>query len=198
MVSRFAIVTVGAISLLLTGLYLRSFESGQINVMSESQSSVPIEVTLSVPPSSSSNLGAASIRVTITNNSPHTVWILSWSSPVDARAVVTGMFKFISTTTNKPAPCLDMKINRRMPDFFLPDDDAIVEVPAKGTYEKDFIAKEPEVALTKGDRYRVKTEGWWMRVWVHDGSTDAAKLEVESAISGDFVSNEIEVDIAEA
>jgi hypothetical protein len=198
MVSRFAIVTAGAISLLFTGLYLRSFEFGQINIMSESSSSVPIEVTLSVPPSPSSNLGAAAIRVTITNNSPHTVSILSWSSPIDARAVVTGMFQFVSTTTNKPAPCLDMKINRRMPDFFLPDDDAIVEVPAKGTFEKDFIAKEPEVALTKGDRYRVKTEGWWMRVWVHDGSTDPAKLDVESAISGDFVSNEIEVDIPEA
>lgn len=84
-----------------------------------------------------------------------------------------------------------------MPEFFLPDDDAIVEIPAGGKFEKDFIAREPEVALTKGDRYRVKTEGWWMRYWVHDGSIDPKKLDVDKGRSGDFLSNEIEVDVPE-
>jgi hypothetical protein len=198
MVSRFVIVTAGAIFLLVTGIYLRTSNVVQLGTMSEPSSSVPIDVALSIPPTPSSNLGSAAIRVTITNNFPHTISLLSWSSPVDPRAVITGMFQFISTTTNNPAPCLDMKINRRMPAYFLPDDDAIVEIPSGGTFEKDFIVQEPEVALTKGDRYRVKTEGWWMRFWVHDGSIDPTRLSTESGRSGDFLSNEIEVDIPTA
>jgi hypothetical protein len=90
-----------------------------------------------------------------------------------------------------------MKINRRMPAYFLSDEEPIVQVPARGKFEKDFVVQEPDVVLTKGDRYRVKTEGWWMRVWVHDGSIDTEKLSIESGRSGDFFSNEIEVDIAE-
>jgi hypothetical protein len=196
MVSRFVFITTGAVLLLFTGVYLsRSSNFDHLGIMSEPSSSVPMDVTLSVPPSASSDLGSAAFRVTITNTSPHAIFILTWQSPIDPRAVRTGMFKFVSTTTNTAAPCMDMKLNRRMPEFFNPDDEAIVEVPAGGKFEEDFIAKEPEVALTKGDRYKVKTEGWWMRYWVHDGSINPAHLGVDKGRSGEFLSNEIEVDV---
>ena len=198
---RFVAAVVGVGLILYSSGCLWNWAVVPATIMPETSdiSSVPIEVHLSVPPTPASNLGSTVIRVTITNNSPHPVYILSWSTPLDRRAVITGQFQFISTTTNDPAPCPNMKINRRMPDSFLSNDDAIFEVPAKGSIVKDVVAAEPEVALTKGDRYRVKTEGWWMRFWVYDGEKeDPVRLVVEDGKSGDFLSNEIEVDVLDA
>ncbi|TVY82079.1 hypothetical protein LSUE1_G004956 [Lachnellula suecica] len=159
---------------------------------------VPLRVTLSLEDSAHSNLGAATVHVTVTNLSPHPVSILRWSSPLDPRAIAMGTLKFVSSRTNETAPCLNIKINRKMPasGYFSMGDDQITTIPAGGTAQRDLQAKEPEVALTKGEQYLVKARGRWMGVWIHESEEkEAPKLRMEDALTGDFESNRIGIEI---
>ncbi|TVY50258.1 hypothetical protein LCER1_G007264 [Lachnellula cervina] len=158
-------------------------------------SSIPLQVTLSTESSASSNLGSATIHVAVKNTSPHPVYLLLWSSPLDPRAVAMGVVKFVSSTTNTTAPFLNIKINRQAPEsgYFSMEDDHIVMIPGAGTAERDLEAREPEVALTKGERYLAKAQGHWMGVWTYE--TDGEKLSMEDGLFGQFESNAIEIEI---
>jgi hypothetical protein len=158
---------------------------------------VPIQVTLSES-SAKSNLGSATVHVTLTNLSPHTISLLRWSSPLDARAIAMGAVRFISTTTNKTAPYLNIKINRKMPEsgYFSVEDEWITTIPPSGTAQKELKAGEPEVALTKGEKYRVVAQGRWMGVWRRENEQEeVSTLRLDDALTGDFESNEIEIEI---
>ncbi|RDL40147.1 uncharacterized protein BP5553_00126 [Venustampulla echinocandica] len=198
--SRLLVLTAGAI-LFLAGTYFRYPRIlDELVQMADSSaiSSVPIEVTLSSDTTASSNLGKATIRVTLTNTSPHSISVLQWLSPLDTRAVAIGAFAFTSTRTNSLAPCLNLKLNRKLPESgsFPADANEIIRIPPKGTVEKEVEAKEPDVALTKGERYRVVAQGQWMRVWIHSGEIDQPeKLSLEDGISGEYKSNELEIEI---
>lgn len=73
------------------------------------------------------------------------------------------------------------------------EDDHIVMIPADGTAERDLEAREPEVALTKGEKYLAKAQGYWMGVWTYE--TDGEKLSMEDGLLGQFESNAIEIEI---
>lgn len=198
---RLLVLTAGTI-LFLAGTYLRYPRIlDEVVQMADSSgiSSVPVEVTLSSDTTASSNLGSAAIRVTLTNTSPHPISVLRWLSPLDDRAVAMGAFKFTSTKTNSPAPCLNLKLNRKIPESgsFLNDADEIISIPPKGTVDRDFEIKAPEVSLTKGEQYRVVAQGQWMKVWIQDedGAGKPKKLSLEDGISGEYESNELEIEI---
>lgn len=158
--------------------------------------SVPFEVELSTGLASDSDLGSIVVHIKITNKTPHRIFLLSWLSPLDPRAVAMGKFSFISTKTNNPAPCIDIKINRKPPAYFAPSDHVIIELPANGEVKRAVVAKEPDVALTKGERYRVKTEGHWMTFWVQeDEADDMSELRMEDGKSGEYESNAIEIEV---
>ncbi|KAG9231552.1 hypothetical protein BJ875DRAFT_469159 [Amylocarpus encephaloides] len=202
MLTRLASTTAGAALLLLATAYFLYSDILSTNDMQADSdtSSLPLEVKLSVAPAPASDLGSVALRITVSNLTPHTISILVWSSPLDPRAVVTGVFDFRSANTNERAPCLDVKFNRKLPDsgYFERTDDAIVEIPATGSIERVIVVKEPEVALAKGERYLVRTEGHWRQIWIHGGGEDGdalLKLSMEEGSIADFASDELAIDV---
>jgi hypothetical protein len=162
--------------------------------------STPLKVILSPSTSVSSTLGSAKIHITVENLSAHPVSILRWSSPLDLHAAAIGVFTFASTTTNTPAPCLDMKFNYHLPTsgYFAFDDENTIHIPGNGKIERDVEFKEPEIALTKEEKYVVKTQGSWTGVWIHDKVREGPRrlyLEDGDLMRGNFESNEIKIEI---
>ena len=200
MYRRILIVTTGGLFLLLTTTYLFFLEplSSVVEQQLPIMRSVPLQVTLSKESSANSNLGSATIHVTVTNLSPNPVYLLLWSSPLDPRAVAMGTLKFVSSRTNETAPCLNLKINRKLPEsgYFSLEDEHIITIPAEGTAQRDLEAKEPEVALTKGEKYLARAQGYWMGVWTQEnGGKNIEKLSMEDGLSGQYESNAIEIEI---
>lgn len=107
-----------------------------------------------------------------------------------------GAVRFISTETNKTAPYLNIKINRKLPEsgYFSVEDEWITTIPPGGTAQKELKAGEPEVALKKGEKYRVIAQGRWMGVWRQENE-ELSTLKLDDAMTGDFESNEIEIEI---
>ena len=162
-------------------------------------SPIPLDVTLSERLSSESNLGSAKLRITLQNTSPHELFLLRWSSPLDSSVPAIGVVSFTSTKTGGKAPCLDMKINHRLPPegYFAVDDQSIVHIPANGKVEKVVEFNEPKIALVKGEEYRAKATGFWMGVWVNESGKEIEKLVMgEEMRTGEFESNEILVKIS--
>ncbi|KAL2065289.1 hypothetical protein VTL71DRAFT_2958 [Oculimacula yallundae] len=157
---------------------------------------IPLKITISPSTTSQSILGSVSLLITLTNTSPHPVFLLRWNSPFDASLPALGLVKFTSTTTGDVAPCLDMKINHRMPPdgTFSVDDESIVKIEAGGKVEKVVEFGEPKVALVKGEEYSVKASGNWMGVWAFDAGEERETLSMESGVrTGEWESNEIVV-----
>jgi hypothetical protein len=201
MYRRTLIVTTGALFLLLTTTYLFSLEplSSVVEQQSPLMRSVPLQVTLSKESwVANSDLGSVTIHVTLTNLSPNPIYLLLWSSPLDPRAIVTGTLKFVSPETNQSAPCLDIKINRKLPEsgYFSIEDEEIITIPAEGTAQRFLEAREPEVALTKGEKYWVRARGNWMGVWTQGKEGQhVERLALEDGLSGEFESNVIEIEM---
>ena len=200
MYRRISTTTTGVLFLLLTTTYL--FLSRPLSSAVEQEApimrSIPLQVSLSKESSANSDLGSATIHVTVKNTSPNPVYLLLWSSPLDPRAVAMGTVKFVSSKTNTTAPCLNIKINRKVPKsgYFSIEDDHIVMIPADGTVQRALEAREPEVALTKGEKYLARAQGHWMGVWTQGNvGNEVKKLSVEDGLIGEFESNTIEIEI---
>ncbi|TVY89271.1 hypothetical protein LAWI1_G003934 [Lachnellula willkommii] len=200
MYRRILITTTSVLFLLLTTTYL--FFSEPLSSVVEQEvpimHSIPLQVILSKESSANSNLGSATIHVIVKNTSPSPVYLLLWSSPLDPRAVAMGTVKFVSSKTNTTALCLNIKINRKVPKsgYFSVEDDHIMMIPADGTAQRDLEAREPEVALAKGEKYLVKAQGHWMGVWTQENDgKNIEKLSVEDGLTGEFDSNTIEIEI---
>ncbi|PVH77723.1 hypothetical protein DL98DRAFT_463354 [Cadophora sp. DSE1049] len=162
-------------------------------------SSIPLEVILSPEISEESILGSAKIRITLTNTSPHEIFLLRWSSPLDSSVPSIGVVSFTSTKTGLKAPCLDMKINHRLPPegYFPIDDQSIVHIPANGKVDTVVEFKEPKVALVKGDEYRAKAVGSWMGVWINESGKEIERLVMDQGMrTGEFESNEIVIRVS--
>lgn len=118
---------------------------------------------------------------------------------MDAQVAALGVVSFSSTETGEVAPCLNMKINHRMPrsGYFESDDEQIVHIPAHGKVDTEVVFKEPEVALTKGGEYRARASGFWAGVWIHDHSEKDFKLMIDDTMEiGEYESNEIVIQVA--
>ena len=57
---------------------------------------------------------------------------------------------------------------------------------------REVKVKEMEISLVKGEKYRVRLEGWWGTVWVGEGELRAGEGRM-----GDFKSEGIEVQVPE-
>ncbi|CZR62118.1 uncharacterized protein PAC_12015 [Phialocephala subalpina] len=188
----------GVILLIFVALYLvrDDFLPGPDNMTTSS--SIPIQVSLSSDVSDASIFGSAKLRITLSNTSPHDISLLRWSSPLDNHVPAIGVISFTSSKTGDAAPCLNMKINHRMPTngYFSADDQSIIHVPAHGKVDEEVVFKEPEVALIKGEEYKAKAQGNWMGVWVHEGGQKDEKLMFGDEMrTGKFESEDIVVNI---
>ncbi|CZT11013.1 uncharacterized protein RCO7_10999 [Rhynchosporium graminicola] len=93
-----------------------------------------------------------------------------------------------------------MKINRRVPPegYFAVGDESIVRVEGKGKVERTVVFKEPQVALGRGEEYRVSGRGMWMGVWVGEvgegREMERLVMSEEGGMrTGEWESNEIVV-----
>ncbi|KAG4434612.1 hypothetical protein IFR05_009905 [Cadophora sp. M221] len=194
MASNRTFVTTAVAILAFTAIYLIYGDFVTIPSNMTSSLSIPIEVTLFPETSEQSMFGSAKLRITLTNTLPYEVFLLRWSSPLDLSVPSIGVVAFTSTKTGTKAPCLDMKINHRVPPdgHFSIDDQSIVRIPANDKVDTVVEFKEPKVALVKGEEYRAKAEGAWMGVWVNESGQKVEKLSMEDGMrTGEFASNEV-------
>jgi hypothetical protein len=164
---------------------------------SDHSSTVPIEVSVLdviATESETNQSPIVKLKVALRNTSDKPVSFLRWSTPFDPRAVPSGVFEFKSTTTGELAPCLNLKLNRKMPESGSYDREDIEHIDAGGEVSKNIEVKAPEVVLNKGDKYVVKARGSWMHVIV--GETTDMKSDDDGVLRGDFESEGVEVEIA--
>lgn len=157
---------------------------------------VPIQISISnitTIDDEVSNPPTISLKVTLRNASDKPVSFLRWSTPFDQRAVPMGIFKFRSIATGHFAPCLDLKINRRIPREGVFSDDDIISIDAGEEVSKTFEVRAPELVLTRGEKYLVNAEGFWMHVFI--GDRDEARRTEAEVLSEDFESDGVEVEL---
>jgi len=187
--------------------------TAQSESSSSSSPDIPITIDISEIPllpdsSSGSDDASVTLHITLRNTSPRPITFLRWSTPIDDDAVAMGMFKLTSLSTNTEVPCLDLKINRKMPK-----DDTFILKPGhmEGSFVGDLAKMKPEGVVTKqvvittaeveirtGERYRVQARGRWLGVWVErndDGDGKYVMREEDGWRTGEFASNGIEVDV---
>lgn len=177
-------------ALILCGLFVR-MDSSQTN-----NHDVPIQISISdvrTIDNESSSPPTVSLKVTLWNTSSKPVSFLRWSTPFDLQAVPIGIIKFRSVATGDFAPCLDLKLNRKMPREGVFSNDDIITLDADGEESKNIEVKAPEVVLTKGEKYVVNAKGFWMHVLV--GDREEAKKTDASVLRGDFESEGVEIEV---
>lgn len=200
MYHRYFAVGTSALILLLTTAYIRCagfpFDS---TIMADTSTDlqVPIEISITRNTAITSDLGSAAIRVALRNTSPHDLFLLRWSSPLDPMASAMGVFKFRSTRTNELAPGMNIKVNRRLPDGgnFAVSSEDIIKITSGASVEKEIVVKEPQVVLSKGESYRITAEGFWQGIWIPLQNENIEKLNYGEALRDEYRSNEIEIAI---
>jgi hypothetical protein len=187
----------GTLVLLLIFLSYCSVRIVSYSKMTSDQSStIPIEVSVSdviVAGSETDHSPVVKLKVALRNTSDKPISFLRWSTPFDPRAVPSGVFEFKSSTTGELAPCLNLKLNRKMPESGTYDEEDIEHIDAGGEISKTIEVKAPEVVLSKGEKYVVKAKGIWMHVVV--GERTDMKSDDDGALRGDFESEGVEVEI---
>ncbi|ESZ91570.1 hypothetical protein SBOR_8040 [Sclerotinia borealis F-4128] len=158
------------------------------------QHNVPIQISISditTIDSEASSSPTVSLKVTLRNTSDKPVSFLRWSTPFDLRAAPMGIFKFKSVAKGDFAPCLDLKLNRKIPRNGVFSDDDIVSIDAGGEESKIIEIKAPEIVLTRGEKYVVNAKGFWMHVLI--GGRDETKKADAKVLREDFESDGVEM-----
>jgi hypothetical protein len=195
-----AIISTALIILTYYGISIPATVLGIMATQNPSSSSdIPIKVTISPASQSSSSTEPSSLflNVTLENTSPsQPLSLLRWSSPLDPHADAIGVFSFSSKSTGNHAPCINLKINRKIPGsgVFSQGDENIVTIEAGGKIEREAEVRDHEVELEKGETYAVKAKGRWMGVWVGEqrvlGMGEGSGLR-----TGEFESESVEVSV---
>ncbi|EDN98881.1 predicted protein [Sclerotinia sclerotiorum 1980 UF-70] len=126
------------------------------------QHDVPIQISISDVTSIDSEPSSPptiSLKVTLRNTSDKPVSFLRWSTPFDIRAVPMGIFKFQSVASGDFAPCLELKLNRKIPREGVFSDDDIITIDAGAEESKTIEIKAPEVVLARGEKEDFESEG---------------------------------------
>ncbi|KAF7948014.1 hypothetical protein EAE96_009082 [Botrytis aclada] len=166
-------------------------ESSSIN-----QHNVPIQISITdiaTIDSESGNSPIIKLKVTLRNPSDKAVSFLRWSTPFDLRAVPMGIFEFKSLATGDLAPCLGLKLNRKMPREGVFSDDDIITIAEGAEETKAIEIKAPEVVLKSGEKYVVKAKGCWMHVLV--GDREEAKKTEAHVLREDYESEGVEFEV---
>ncbi|KAH8591551.1 hypothetical protein B0O99DRAFT_690637 [Bisporella sp. PMI_857] len=156
---------------------------------------IPLQITISDIRSTRGETESPVVilKVTIYNTSSDKgLSFLRWSTPLDKMAVPMGIFVFTSLSSGKPAPCVGLKLNRKIPDsgFFSKDD--TIQITAGGKVEMDVEVKAPHVSLDTGERYSVQVVGHWMHVKF--GAEAELSAAEEGVIRGGFSSEAVQFD----
>lgn len=125
------------------------------------------------------------IDVSIYNPTESPVTVLRWSSPLDARASVLGVFVVCDTESGDTLPLDTIKLSRKLP----PSLDDLVEISAGQTL--DLTVDLPGIHFQKGHEYSVHAAGTWHAVWQKPLAdvTVSQLSDLEKATRGHFQSN---------
>ncbi|ATZ56099.1 hypothetical protein BCIN_12g06310 [Botrytis cinerea B05.10] len=178
------------VALVLCGLFIR------MDSPSTNQHDIPIQISISDITTIDSEPQSSPIiklKVTLSNPSDKAVSFLRWSTPFDLRAVPMGIFEFKSVATGDLAPCLGLKLNRKMPREGVFSDDDIITIDAGAKETKDIEIKAPEVVLKSGEKYVVHAKGFWMHVLV--GDREEAKKTEANVLREDYESEGVEFEV---
>ncbi|KAL3425400.1 hypothetical protein PVAG01_02191 [Phlyctema vagabunda] len=157
---------------------------------------VPLKVIISEPSSITPDGPpgpAVSLKVTIENTSDKPVSFLKWSSPFDPRASPMGIFLFTSQKTGETAPSVELKINRKIPESGVFDQEDVIKIAAGEKVEKQLQIKAPDVTLQQGEKYEVRAKGNWMHVKV--GEYSSLKTAEDGVLRGEFESASVGVSV---
>lgn len=186
--ARYLIPTIILICIVLRGL-------SYLTMADTSPNNFPIELSLSsITILSNDEPPTISLKVTLKNTSDKPLSFLRWSTPFDTSAVRMGIFKFKSLNTGEYAPCLDMKLNRRIPESGIFPEDQIEYIEAGSELSKEIQVKAPDVVLSKTERYEVTAKGNWMHVI--EGKQTDTKTREEDILRGRFESNSVVLDFS--
>jgi len=157
---------------------------------------IPLQVTISDAKTVSvdSQLPVVSLKITVHNTSPDkTVSFLRWSSPLDLQASPMGIFVFTNLSNGQNAPCVSIKLNRKIPETGVFSNEDTIRIEAGGKVEKDVEVKAPDVRLTKGEKYSVQAKGHWMHVQVSEDTE--LKTNDGDVLRGGFASEAVELEV---
>lgn len=104
-----------------------------------------------------------------------------------------GIFKFQSVASGDFAPCLELKLNRKIPREGVFSDDDIITIDAGAEESKTIEIKAPEVVLARGEKYVVNAKGYWMHVLI--GEREEAKKADAKVLREDFESEGVEIEV---
>jgi hypothetical protein len=158
-------------------------------------SSTRIPVTVNVR--SPSGRKPPALDIILQNISSEPVFILTWSSPLDPKAIPLGVFSFTSKRTGEEVPGISLMFRRRIPDggYFSPSDEQnIIKIEAGEQLERAIEVNDDAMVLEKGEKYSVKAKGRWMGVWI--GEHEKLPYDVGNAdvLTGDFESEAVEIE----
>lgn len=193
-----SVVKIIAVALAIFFLYTQTFTQAtpKMEPTDDSNDLIPIRVTLSDISSDKSEATekpSVNLKVTLQNTADKPISFLRWSSPFDARAAAMGIFVFKSKTSGEPAPCLNMKLNRKPPASGVFSSEDTIQIEAGGQVEKEVRIKAPEVTLKKGEKYTVSTKGWWMHVKLSNEAE--LKTDQSDVLRGDFESEAVDFEV---
>ena len=137
-----------------------------------------------------------SVKATVKNTNPSTTYtILKWDTPLDAQALLTGVFKVVNLDTGKVVRKIGAKPRRTVP----PPRKTLIEIPPGESKVQSFVIAEPGYKLKDNGRYNIKVRGTWKAVWPGveiDVTTEELRLggRGERALSAAFKSKNITVE----
>lgn len=135
------------------------------------------------------------VTITVTNNSPRSVTILTWDSPLDGLALHLGLLTLTPAGKSAPLGIPTINVSRQLP----PTDASLVGLAPGESRENDVVFPELLVPLQKikGQRIGVKLKGRWTRVWKRARAELTQEMIEDFGADGNAVSGEFETDSIE-
>ncbi|EFW14621.1 uncharacterized protein CIMG_11954 [Coccidioides immitis RS] len=118
-----------------------------------------------------------------------TMTVLGWNSPLDKMAVILGVYEIRDRETGEVVEMDRIQVSRLLP----PPPESLVEIKPKESEKLHVVLKG--VNLPPGRTYTIRAEGWWQSVWHLPKEEVISRYlaDQSGAISGDFLSNTVEV-----
>lgn len=179
------------ITLIGTIFYLRNVSYSSSTTLSMSPSSLVVHLSVFQPELEMDDI--AKFTVTISNPTTQPITVLTWNSPLDPKAAVSGIFKAVDVGDPDQAIVEGPKIMFRR--VTPPPKTDLVEILAGGNAVAEVVL--PNFPFESGKSYKMRVEGRWMSAWsVKKDKVTEDMLEAFGAgdeMVGDFCSNEVTV-----
>lgn len=179
-----------AITFIVVILYFGTATHSSTTIFSMSPSSLVVHIS-----TSQAELGPddiAKFKVTISNPTTQPITVLTWSSPLDPKAAVSGIFKAVEVGDPEHKIIEGRKIMFRR--VTPPPRTELVEILSGGDVTVE--VELPGFPFESGKSYQMRVEGRWMSAWCVEKDKVTADMLEEfgtKEMTGIFRSNEITI-----